>query len=84
MTEELRLVEVSSENFSAVLRPFENCDFMEAMKIINCFYQNDKQGAFDHALKMFFNELSDDKKEDLKTIADQEIVHLVTNWMMTN
>lgn len=83
MTDELRLVEVKSENFSAVLRPFENCDFMEAMKIIDCYYQDDKQGAFNQALRMFLGELADEKKEDLKTIPDQEIVELVTNWMMT-
>jgi len=56
---------------------------MKAMKIIDAYYQDDKQEAFNHALRMFLDELSDDKKEDLKTIPDQEIVHLVTNWMMT-
>lgn len=81
MLDEMRLVEVKTENFSAVVPPFENCDYDEALKILYFYHADDKQGAFDQALRMFLSVLAEGKIDDLKTIPDQEIVTVVTNWM---
>lgn len=82
MLEETQLVEVSSDSFSCVVVRFDDCDFEEAMKIIDCYYSDDKQGAFDQALRMFVAVLADDKLEEFRELPSQEIVELVTEWMI--
>jgi len=82
MQEEMQLVEVKTENFSAVVIPFDNCDFEDAMVIIDCYYQDDKQGAFDQALRMFIGVLADDKLDEFRNLEGSEIIEIVTDWMM--
>jgi len=82
MQEGMRLVEVSSPNFAAVVVPFDDCDFEDAMVIIDYYYQDDKQGAFDQALRMFVGVLADDKLSEFKDLPSQEIIQIVTDWMV--
>ena len=83
MLEELQLVEVSSENFTAVLPTFESQDADECMEILRRYYEDeDPQAAFDLVLRMFVRALADDKLDDFYTIPDHEIIQLVTNWMV--
>ena len=83
MLEELQLVEVSSENFTAVLPTFESQDADECMEILRRYYEDeDPQAAFDLVLRMFVRALADDKLDDFYTIPDHEIIQLVTYWMV--
>lgn len=83
MQEELKLVEVSSKNFTAVLPTFDSQDADECMEIIRRYYEDeDPQAAFDLTLRMFVRALADDKLDDFYSIPDQEIIQLVTNWMV--
>jgi hypothetical protein len=84
MQDDSQLVEVSFNEFSAIMPSFqESAKLDEAMLIIEKFTSDDKQGAFEQALRMFIEALSDDKVDEFIDLYDYEIMRLVANWIST-
>jgi hypothetical protein len=84
MNEDLQLVEVSYNEFSAILPSFQaSANFIDAILIIEKFTSDDKQGAFEQALHMFIEALPPDKVDEFIGLNDHEIMRLVANWICT-
>ena len=81
MLDETQLVEVKTENFSAVVPSFGSQSLEDLFDVIGTYSSEDVQATFELCLAMFIDSLADDKLDDFYSIDDQEIVQLIAQWV---
>lgn len=81
MLDETLLVEVKTENFSAVVPSFGSQSLEDLFEVIGTYMSEDVQETFELCLAMFIDNLAPDKLDDFYSIDDQEIMLLIAQWI---
>lgn len=83
MTENSFLIEIKTDNFSAVVLPFHLCLTEDSGVILRKFFTGDKQGAFEQAFSMFIDCLAPEKVNEFYGLEDRQMVLVVADWLST-
>lgn len=81
MQDETLLVEVKTENFSAVVLSFGSQPLEDLFDVIGTYTSEDVQETFELCLAMFIDNLAPDKLDDFYSMDEQEIIQLIAQWI---
>lgn len=77
------LVDLERDGFRAVLPTFKSLPLEISGQVAICYYDNDIQGAFEHAFEMFLEALPADKFAEFDELDNLSKKLFIANWITT-
>jgi len=77
------LVDLEHNGFRVVLPTFKSLPLEISAQVAICYYDDDIQGAFEHAFEMFLEALPVDKFAEFDELDNLSKKLLIANWVAT-